>query len=154
MAIFDNVIHVLLMLLLLFGSMVLIGLIKNISIYVDERRRIDVKVLTEGKKPYITLQQKSVTTLSVIDTIDKLITMEIEDTLKTYARLNEKYNSTRMAEDIESISNRVYNALKKTVYESDDIILTDEYIMNYIVTHTTISFIRIVKGLNDVIREA
>ena len=154
MTIFNNVIHVILMLLLVLTVICIIILIQSISEYIDAKKQIEINVAKHGQKPYVTLEQKSVTTLAIVDTVDRLVTMEIEDTLKTYARLNQKYNAVKMAEDIESISQRVYNAIKKSVYESDDILITDEYLMNYIVTHTTITFIRIVKGLNDVIREA
>jgi hypothetical protein len=142
------------MILLVFIVICVINLIQSISGYIDTKKQIDIKVATHGQKPYVTLEQKSTTTLAIVNTIDRLVTMEIEDTLKTYARLNQKYNAVKMAEDIEAISGRVYNAIKKSVYESDDILITDEYLMNYIATHTTITFIRIVKGLNDVIREA
>lgn len=154
MAIFNNIIYVILMILLVITVICIINLIQSISGYIDTKKQINIKVANHGQKPFVTLEQKAITTRAIVDTVDKLVTMEIEDTLKTYARLNQKYNAVKMAEDIEAISGRVYNAIKKSVYESDDILITDEYLMNYIVTHTTITFIRIVKGLNDVIREA
>lgn len=87
-------------------------------------------------------------TNAILSLMDTLIANEVTNALKAYARLGENYKSINTADDIEKISSRIFDSIKKEIFIDNDTIITDEYLMKYINEQTTLVFLIETQKLN------
>lgn len=114
------------------------NLLKSIAIYVATKTE-SVK-LYDRNNMIIRLEARVNSTNAVLNLIDTMVKNEVVSSLKTYARLGESYKTLKTVDDIEAISQKIFNAIKKEIFNENDTVLTDEYLMTYINEQTTLVF--------------
>lgn len=82
---------------------------------------------------------------TLFNTIDTMIQYEIIHKIKLSEVLGEKYQLGYFDEDVKEISNKVFSGLKKEIFINQYNIYTDEYIMRYITSQTTLFFLEYIK---------
>lgn len=92
----------------------------------------------------------------MVKTTDDLLNFAtglVEDDLLNFSQslliLNHRYDVKNLDNDIKEISEHVYHALKSNLFLSNEIIITDEFLMEYIVRYTTMRLISIVNTINN-----
>ena len=115
------------------------NLLKSIAIYVATKTE-SIK-LYDKNNMIIRLEARVNSTNAVLNLIDTMVKNEVISSLKTYARLGEAYKSLKTVDDIEAISQKIFNAIKKEIFNENDTVLTDEYLMTYINEQTTLVFL-------------
>ena len=115
------------------------NLLKSIAIYVATKTE-SIK-LYDKNNMIIRLEARVNSTNAVLNLIDTMVKNEVISSLKTYARLGEAYKSLKTVDDIEAISQKIFNAIKKEIFNANDTVLTDEYLMTYINEQTTLVFL-------------
>ena len=140
-----KVLYMLIAIPILFQILSLIKSITNNFITLSNSIKLRDKMTNTNRLEYRVRSSNAL--LSLIDT---MIDNEIIGTLKTYARLQENYKNIKTPDDIESISLKVFTAIKKEIFEdNNDTVLTDEYLMRYINEQTTLKFLINTKNLNN-----
>ncbi len=123
------------------------NLIRALVIHIDTRTA-SIK-LYDKNTMILRLESRVKSTDAILKLIDTIISNEVTGTLKTYMRLGDKYNNINTADDIAQISTRVFNAIKKEIFEDNDTVITDEYLMRYINERTTLTFLISTQALNN-----
>lgn len=140
----ENIIEIIFIVLIIIGSITifyafitLISLFKQIRIHLKNKSIIEYNKLT---KPNILATDEQVeVTKEILSLINTLIEIECNVTMKTFITLNQKYEYTRLSDDINIISTNVYEGLdKKLIFDNPNIFLTNDYIMKYISQQTSI----------------
>jgi ABC-type multidrug transport system fused ATPase/permease subunit len=114
------------------------NLLKTIAIHIATKTE-SVK-LYDRNNMIIRLEARVNSTNAVLNLIDTMVKNEVVSSLKTYARLGETYKTLKTVDDIEAISQKIFNAIKKEIFNENDTVLTDEYLMTYINEQTTLVF--------------
>lgn len=123
------------------------NLIRALVIHIDTRTA-SIK-LYDKNTMILRLESRVRSTDAILKLIDTIISNEVTGTLKTYMRLSDKYNNINTADDIAQISTRVFGAIKKEIFEDNDTVITDEYLMRYINERTTLTFLISTQALNN-----
>lgn len=152
--------------LVIIAIIVVIGVMFSISIImlINQFRRYIKDSIEIKKLYYISLLQvkpeetptdeKIEITEDIMKLIDKMITDEVTNKLRNHAALQTKYEYLNAADDINEISQNVFNGLKKeNLFENPDVFVTDEYIMKYIAQQTSLLFLSSVKEYNSQLRD-
>lgn len=144
-----------------FIILIIIGVILFIDIYTTIRSYIKSKILKlnaeknkilEVPKKTISMTDKINTTLDIINLIIFLINYQISYKLKEYAELHKPYPILNADDDLLNILEEIQKALKIEIFTSDEILLSDEYLMKYITGQTTILWIRSIVDFNSEIK--
>ena len=138
-SVFVTVMKVLFFIMAFFISVQIYNILRAIAINLDTRTA-SIK-LSDKNKMINRLEVRVHSTTAVLNLLDTIISNEVASVLKTYARLNEPYKTLNTADDIESISNKVFESIKKEIFADNDTVLTDEYLMKYINEQTTLAFL-------------
>lgn len=123
------------------------NILRATAIHIDTKTE-SIK-LSDKNKMINRLEVRVRSTNAVLNLIDTIISNEVASVLKTYARLKEPYKTINTADDIAKISNKVFNSIKKEIFEYNDTVITDEYIMTYINEHTALAFLIEAQKLNE-----
>jgi hypothetical protein len=123
------------------------NILRATAIHIDTKTE-SIK-LSDKNKMINRLEVRVSSTNAVLSLIDTIISNEVASVLKTYARLKEPYKTINTADDITKISNKVFNSIKKEIFEYNDTVITDEYIMTYINEHTALAFLIEAQKLNE-----
>lgn len=89
------------------------------------------------------------TTISFMSLCTNLIDNEIGKLLSTYIQTKNKYEYLKLDKDIEMISNNVYSAFRTNCIDNNNMIISTEYIMKYIIEETLNRLINITKEYNN-----
>lgn len=138
-SVFVTVMKVLFFIMAFFISVQIYNILRAIAINLDTRTA-SIK-LSDKNKMINRLEVRVHSTTAVLNLLDTIISNEVASVLKTYARLNEPYKTLNTADDIESISSKVFESIKKEIFDDNDTVLTDEYLMKYINEQTTLAFL-------------
>ncbi len=138
-SVFVTVMKVLFFIMAFFISVQIYNILRAIAINLDTRTA-SIK-LSDKNKMINRLEVRVHSTTAVLNLLDTIISNEVTSVLKTYARLNEPYKTLNTADDIESISSKVFASIKKEIFADNDTVLTDEYLMKYINEQTTLAFL-------------
>lgn len=147
---YDIFILVMKILFLLWG----LGIVAQIyNIFRATAIHLDTKTesikLSDKNKMINRLEARVKSTNAVLSLINTIISNEVASVLKTYARLGENYKSINTADDIANVSNKVFNAIKKEIFQYNDTVVTEDYLMTYINEQTTLAFLIESKKLSD-----
>lgn len=75
-------------------------------------------------------------TIGILNICHSLIAIEVSRILEPCRRLNEKYEYRRLDDDAKTVSENVFNALNKEMIVNSKIILTNDYILQYIASES------------------
>ena len=127
---------------IMYGFITLITLMRQVRIRLKTKTQIELAKLVEPKDIELTRD--------FMNLINELIKIESDSKLKTYAPLNKKYEYTMLADDIEEISESVYDGLKKDLaFNNPNVFVSDEYLMKYIAQQSSIIFMGLVIQYNS-----
>ena len=124
-----KIIEIIISILIMFLILYLCGMINSISLYFKDRKEITRESGEISRVNYTT----DIMTLCL-----QLIQLESSKIMQSYVSLDIPYDITKLDEDVEDVSNKVYSALKKNIYSSKNIIITNEYLMSYIIENTKV----------------
>lgn len=129
---------------------VIFNLITNISEYfsAQTKRIMDVPLVTSDK---LSLDIRNDITVSMMNMIVTMISNEIILVLRSYITLNIRYDLKKLDDDIQNISTNVFNGIRSDVILDDNLIMTSDYMMKYIVSETTTRMIETIKKFNSMI---
>ena len=122
------------------------NILRAIAIHLDTRTE-SIKLIDKNRM-INRLEARVASTNAVLSLINTVINNEVVSVLKTYARLGEPYKTMNTADDIEKISTKVFNSIKKEIFSDNDTVLTDEYLMTYINERTTLEFLIESRNIN------
>ncbi len=135
---------------IMYGFITIITLMRQIRIRLKAKTEIEIMNLTKPIDRTLPTNTQIEITKDVMDLINQLIQIESDAKLKIYAPLNRKYEYTTLAEDIESISESVYEGLRKEmIFDNPNVFISNEYIMKYISQQTSIIFMGLVLQYNN-----
>ena len=135
---------------IMYGFITIIALMRQIRIRLKAKTEIEIANLTKPIDSTLPTNTQIEITKDVMDLINQLIQIESDAKLKIYAPLNRKYEYTTLAEDIESISESVYEGLRKEmIFDNPNVFISNEYIMKYISQQTSIIFMGLVLQYNN-----
>lgn len=114
----------------------------------------DLKAITkageENKKP--DLQVRYQNTANIISFVSSLVIDEVEYSLKTYRVTNTKYQILKLDEDITRISTKVFHSIDISIFNTDEILITPDYLMEIIIEECYVYMMKTVRELNATIR--
>ena len=125
MKILEIIIGILIIILILY----LCGMFNSISLYFKDKKEVTKESGEISRISYTT----DIMTLCL-----QLIQLESSKIMQSYISLDIPYDITKLDEDVEAVSSKVYSALKKNIYNSNNIIITNEYLMSYIVENAKV----------------
>lgn len=125
----------------------IIKLIHDVSLfYIEKRNNIAFKnnmianeINNTGTR--LSIGDRVEITASFLNLIDTLIDLDISSKLIYNARLKEEYKTFNLDKDIEEISARVFEAIKSGSFTNKDLLLSDDYCLDYINKRTTTKLI-------------
>jgi hypothetical protein len=150
MVIYKTVIYVILTLLLILIAFAVLALVVSLDSYFNAKR--ENLIIASKNIGTETLGYKCEATNKLLSLIDFLIVQEIRETVKTYAQLRQPYPIEKMPDDIKVISNKVYEALKNDIVGNTDIVLSNDYLLSYMIEVSSVTFIKIIQDLNADVR--
>lgn len=140
-------------------SITLVGLVFNLlgaltSWLNTKSKREDLYIQLEtnpnlDKKEHITFNTKIEVTVALLNIINILIDAEIGRTIENINVLGNKYELLKFDDDAKRISDSVFNAFnKEDTFLSNKLMITDAYIMKYIMEETITRLLRRVQEYN------
>ena len=135
----------------------LILLVNQIRIYFIEKEKmikskklLNIQETTNStKEPIIEMVESSATLLTMID---KIISLEVDKKVAYLKFENKNYNMLSLDKDVKILGNKIFSSVKKEVLTDNELILTSDYLMEYIVSECTLLFTAKVKEFNIAIR--
>ena len=82
--------------------------------------------------------------------IDDLLNTEIACMIKSYMILGNPYPIINLDRDVKTLSDTVYNAIKKEVFVDNVHFLTDDYLMSYITKKATLLLLLSIKDITAI----
>lgn len=138
--------------LAVFGAIALIGLINECKKNVAAHTELIEKPVFSNKTvqtPSVPMNMRIANTNSILEMIDTMIQNEISNTLRSCISLRKRYEFINMDDDIKSISTKVYKGLVNETFTNDSLMITGEYLMNYITAHSTLLLIATAQQYNS-----
>lgn len=151
----ENIIDIFKMVLI--GSTVLIiltliVLLIQVILYIgDKRVQIDFKdalELSNRDAVFVSLNDELINTTQLLTFINTLVEVEINKKLFQYQQLGVKYELKNLDTDIKEISENVMRGFKDGILNSDESVLSSEYLMMHIINETSLRFTKSVKEMN------
>lgn len=136
---------------LIFGIMLflfLFGFLGSLMGYFSEKT---VTARQERLKSDRSLGDKISYTGEILDLCQRIAHIEIVNHLKALLQLNIHYDYTKLDNDAEAISKRVFDAIDFQKIEASDLCITKEYIMLHIIEITTLELLATAKEMNEMI---
>lgn len=84
------------------------------------------------------LQPNIEMTNALLDFIIYMIDSEIAQRISFLTFMRSRYNIQNLDHDVQEIGQRVFNSLKKEVLLNKDLVVNDDYILQFIMTETTL----------------
>ena len=130
----------------------ILDIIDSISNYFKSKKAkvdFELSLEKEAKGSQLSTLDKLTTTTDLLNMINTLITIEVSRTIDTCSMLNIKYELMNIDKDIAMISNNVFHGLESFVFDNNDVLLNNEYIMKYIMDNTTVLLIDCARNYNN-----
>jgi hypothetical protein len=135
------------MLAAIIAALIVLGILASVYTFIQTKNtEVDTRIKAMNAGP--SMEDRISATNTLLETIDNTIMTQIKGTLKFYVRLARPYPAIKMGDDIERISKIVYDSLVKEVFTNDQFIITEDYIMEYITSETSLLFISVCQELN------
>ena len=120
----------------LFLTIYFIKLLGNIRAFIVNKS--NTAYLNNQKIITLSMPDRIELSNSVLDLISFMVNNEIVSFFKSYIILNNPYDISRMDEDVVIISQNVFNGINKVMFIDPNLVLTENYLMEFI-TKKTIS---------------
>lgn len=118
---------------------------------IQTRNKTEYELLSLRTGTAYNLAYKIKTTEELLTFIENSIDIEVGLIIRNLQTLHQKYDVKNMDEDIKNISSRIFQSFHGSVYTSNEIVITEDYLMKYIVEFTTTDLIKSVSELNNMI---
>lgn len=89
-------------------------------------------------------------TKQLITLILEIISLEVANLIQSYVTIKKDYDFLKFDSDIDIISKTVFESIRPEIYAIDDSILTEEYLMKYIVQNTKVILLDSIGKMNMV----
>lgn len=124
----------------------LIYLINNTANFLDSKKEyFRVLALNEKKDDIVSRVNATAAFLKLLDT---LIAIEIETLIDSLKLIKQPYNILRLDKDIKNISTKVFNSIKKELYNEDELCIASDFLLQFITTQVTNKFTEMVLNSN------
>lgn len=118
----------------------LMSLIYNLSAYFSTKRNkllIETEIQRQNQINNANVYIDKVTlTVDVINLCNTLINSNVSHMISAKEMLHEKYDLKFLKEDSEKIANHVYESIRKELIVDNMLVVSDEFILNYISEET------------------
>lgn len=133
----------------------IMGLIYNISQFFKEKRNYQFMINKRENltKSSLTLLDRIDSSTGIINLSNILIDNEVSKTIQGNISLNSKYDVTRLDKDVKIIATSVFEAIKPEIFQSDDLIITDSFLMQHITDEVMLKLIIAAQELNKSLRQ-
>lgn len=133
----------------------IMGMIYNISQYFKQKANYQMIINTNetNVKTKMTMTERVDITLSIMNLLNVLIDNEINKTLQACARINTKYDVTRLDKDVKIIATTVFEAIKPEVFISADSIISDNFLMQHITDEVMIRLMKVGQEYNKALQQ-
>jgi uncharacterized membrane protein YhiD involved in acid resistance len=115
------------------------------NLFESLRRKADAE--TEDLKR-MKLGDRVRATNDILKIIDDLVATEVAERMSFLLLANQKYNILNLNDDVNTIGKKIFESIKKEALLDDEVLVNEEYLMNYIITELTLSFTTSMKNLN------
>lgn len=131
-------------------------LVYNISLFFKEKRNYQFMINNKEKdtKSKMTMLERVDTTLEILNLCNTLIDNEITKSLQACVRLKKPYDIKRIDTDVKLIATEVFNSIKPEILISDDIILSEKFLMQHITDETILRLLKSSQEFNSIIRNS
>ncbi len=113
---------------------------KRNEIFIRNKNNIDT---------YVSFSDNIDTTISFMSLCTSLIDNEVGKLISTYLQSNKKYEYLKVDEDVRTISDNVYSAFKENIINNDELIISSEFIMKFIIEETLNRLLTLAKEYNS-----
>lgn len=113
----------------------------------DEFIRNKSKSITSKRESDV-IENRVANTAAVLDMMSYLIHGEIIKKISLLSLMNASYNFLNIDNDVKEVSEKVFNALKKDIFVSEEILITEDYLMEHISKNTMIELSAALKEAN------
>lgn len=132
----------------------IIDLIYNISCFFKEKRNYQFMV---NKRETLTNSNSSMldridSTVSILNLTNTLIDNEISKTLESCVSLRTKYDVSRLDKDVKIIATTVFNCIKPEVFASNELLITDTFLMQHITDEVMLKMLKRGQEYNAIIQ--
>ena len=107
----------------------------------------EYEAVQKSKEPKMSSYTRLKYTENFLKFIDSMVGVELVNMKKTDI-LKEDKNDTDYDKVLNTVSDNVYNAIKKDIYDDVELMVTDEYILSYIVNKTFVVYFQYVATKN------
>lgn len=145
MDLFNNrIVQWIIFILIIIGILLLFDAIFSISNYFQRaseekitERDINIKEINSNESVSSIVENS----IAILNFIDQLIEYETSALFVSYSEIDSKYDIKKINTDMEQISTKIYDSLKKDIFTNNEIYLNPDYIMQYITDNVTIKLI-------------
>jgi len=132
----------------------IMGMIHNISLYFKEKRNYQFMINSKENSPKskMSMLDRIDSTVSIINLTNLLIDNEISKTLQACIRLNTKYDVARLDKDVKIIATTVFESIKPEIFDAQDLVITDNFLMQHITDEVMLKLMAAGKELNNSMR--
>lgn len=99
------------------------------------------------------LNDRIVATDKFLNLIDGMVNTEVLFLIQSRDLLNKTYDFKLAKEDITHISEKIVKEISPTIWNSVDIAINSDYLMDYTVSYVTITLLKTAKEYNTMVRE-
>ena len=139
-------IRVIIYIINLFGNIRSFIVNKSRSIYLSNQKNTNIDNASMSMPDRIEF------TNSILDLISFMVNNEIMSYMKTYISLNNTYDISNLDNDVRKISTLVFDGINKSLFKDPNLILTENYLMEYITKKTISTLLDVVQNHNAIIR--
>lgn len=124
----------------------------NIILILEEKRN---EIFIRNKKKLLEddFSDNIEITVSFMSLCSSLIDNEVGKLISTYLQSNKKYEYIKVDEDVKIISNNIYSAFKEKIIDNSSLIITEDFIMKYIIEETLNRLLTVAKDYNKSLLE-
>ena len=128
----------------------IVRLLGNIRGYIINKSN-SYLIENQAKSPSnatLTMPDRVDLTNSVLDMIAFMVNNEIYHLFRTYIALSNPYDVTNLDTDSAKISTNVFDGIKKDLFNNPNLILTSEYLMEYVTKKTITTLLETAQAHN------
>lgn len=117
-----------------------------------------ISKMTHSKKKYYDALAKNESTQGMVSRVsstasflklmDTLISLEIQSLIDSLQLIKQPYNILHLDKDIRRISEKTFNAIKKELYENEELCIESDFLLEFITTQVSTRFTEMVISSN------
>lgn len=136
--------------LIIFGAIItwlfIIGVINSFSKMAHSKKKY-YDALTKNESTQDMVSRVS-STASFLKLMDTLISLETQSLIDSLQLIKQPYNILQLDKDIKKISEKTFNAIKKELYENDELCIESDFLLEFITTQVSTRFTEMVVSSN------